>query len=170
VVTGAQLVYDRHDIAKDLNNHNVQAEASRRLFKGPYKFNQSNISASSFNHDLILLGQVPSKEVKDQVEMLVKGTPGVRRVFNELEIRPKISLAKRLHDTWVTTKIRTLILADSKIDPKVFKIITEDGVVYVLGDVRKDQAKRVVELVRNTAGVRRVVRVLRYYSFNKQKA
>ena len=64
-------------------------------------------------------------------------------------------------DCWITAKIRSRIFTDSSIAPKDFKIVTVDGIVYLMGEVREEQAARVIDIARETKGVLRVVKLLR---------
>ena len=68
-----------------------------------------------------------------------------------------------VEDGWITAKIRIGILQDSSIDPDQFKIVTVDELVYLMGDVIPAQALKVIMISRNCDGVRRVVKLFRYY-------
>lgn len=165
VLTGVQLVYDRPEITKALDNFHVQSRARNRLLPEIKRMRQAHIAISSFNNDLILTGQVPSLEDKTRLGDLVKETPGARRLFNELTIGPKVSMGQMLHDGWVTTQLKTKLLATRGVNHQQFKVITENGVVYLLGDVKLDEAEKVVDIARHIKGVKQVVRVLRYFHY-----
>lgn len=166
-VTGAQLVYDRHDIYKDVGNFVVKVKADSVLAKARQHRRDIKLAVASFNHDLLLVGQVPTEEDKERIGHALLTVPGHRRVFNQLEIKPPIGLTQKLKDTWITTKIKAAIIANSDIDPEDFKVVTEDDIVYLLGDVKKEESEKVVHIARHTAGVRYVVRMFRYYTYKK---
>ena len=42
------------------------------------------------------------------------------------------------------------------------KVVTENGVVYLLGLVRRKEAESAVEIARSTSGVKKVVKVFEY--------
>ena len=71
-----------------------------------------------------------------------------------------------MKDSLITAKIRSQIVADSEINPRAFKVVTSDGVVYLMGDVIPTQADWVVEIARNTAGVLTVVKLFKYYQLS----
>ena len=75
-------------------------------------------------------------------------------------------VANTVLDDWITTKIRSQIFADSAIDPHVFKVVTSDQIVYLMGDVSPSEAKRVVQIASACDGVRRVVTLLKYYNLS----
>lgn len=167
VVTGAQLVYDRHDIYQDVGNFMVKVKADGVLAKERQHRRDMKLSVASFNNDLLLVGQVPTEEDKLRIGRALLKVPGRRRVFNQLEIKPPLSFSQNLKDTWITTKIKAAIIANSSIDPEDFKVVTENDIVYLLGDVKKEESEKVVNIARHTAGVRYVIRMFRYYTYEK---
>lgn len=164
-LTGAQLVYDRHAIEKQLTDQRIISMANRVIRKHKGLFSDSRLSVASFNADLVVFGQVANKELKTKVSQLLATVPGVRRLFNELTVRPPITVSESMFDSWITAKIRASILLDSQIDPRQFKVVTEDKVVYLIGDVTKAQGERLVNIAKSTDGVSKVIRVFRYYRY-----
>ena len=71
-------------------------------------------------------------------------------------------------DSWITAKIRSQIMTDSEINPRTFKIVTADQVVYLMGDVVSEQADWVISIAKKTSGVLRVVKLLKYYHLTDQ--
>ena len=161
-----QVVYDRHNIQYELSNHQLQVKANHALFDTyPHLRKIANVTVTVYNHDLIVTGQVPSKTDKKLVTKLLNDLKGSRSLFNELTIGSNRTLMQALKDSWITSQIRTRMIAANDIDPSAFKILTENGVVYVLGDVKKAQAEIVVDFARETAGVTKVIRVMKYYQY-----
>lgn len=165
VLTGMQLVYDRQELKKTLDNYHVQGRARRKLTPVLRHARQDRVVVTSFNRDLLLIGQVPSKEEKARFGSLVANTRGVREVFNQIRIEPKASFTQVIKDSWISTKIKTLLLAKNDINHQAFHVITENGIVYLMGDVKPEQAKKAVDLASRVKGVREVVKVFRYYNY-----
>ena len=163
--SGAQLVYDRHSIQKGIDNHQIQVKANHQLFDRYPHLKRANISVVTYNKDLIVLGQVPTQADKNLVSRTLQSVQGHRRFFNELVVGNNASLAQSIKDSWLTAKLRTKMVAENGIDPSQFKIISENSVIYILGDVKKPQANIVVQLAQNISGVSKVVRILRYYNY-----
>jgi osmotically-inducible protein OsmY len=161
VWTGAMLIYDRHHVYKKFNDYELFGRIHQRLYEGTL-FNQKGCSldVAVFNGDLLLAGHVPSIALRKEAARRVQKL-GYRRFFNQLDVgRPRENAAL---DSWITTKIRSRIFADSLIDPNIFKVVTADRIVYLMGDVPVEQAKRVIKIARTTEGVIRVVTLLQYY-------
>jgi osmotically-inducible protein OsmY len=166
--TGASAVYDRHSIYKKLNDYELfakvnEALAVNRTFNNPTCVIDINV----FNGDILLSGHLPSLEMMDELKRRLNTVKGYRRLFNEMKIQQVGS--NTVQDSWITTKIRSQIFADSSIDPNAFKIVTSDRIVYLMGDVKPDEGKKVINIARNTNGVVQVVKILRYFMYQTQK-
>ena len=161
----SQVVYDRHEIQQDVIDHQLQVKANHALFDHYPHLKRENISITAYNKDLIVIGQVQYKSDKLLVDKTLNKLPDIRRLFNELTIGKKVSFVQSIKDSWITSKIRARMVTANDIKPSDFKIITENSVVYILGDVKKEQAKIVVSFAQQTSGVTKVVRVLKYYQY-----
>ncbi|MBA2710900.1 MAG: BON domain-containing protein [Tatlockia sp.] len=160
--TGANLVYDRHNVYKKLSDYQLAAKASHALFHDQVlKCDNCSVDLAVFNGDILLAGHVPSLVLRTEAKKRITGLSGSRRFFNQLDLSSKP--AKTVDDSWITTKIRSRIFADSEIDPNAFKIITSDSIVYLMGDVKPQQAEKVIDIARTTEGVERVVKLFKYY-------
>ncbi|CEK12224.1 BON domain-containing protein [Legionella hackeliae] len=161
--TGAMLVYDRHNVYKKVSDYQLSANVHHELYAADRLLEQKGcvIDIAVFNGDILLAGHVPSLELRDAAIARVSKVSGYRRLFNQLDIDSHRS--RTVQDSWITAKIRSRIFADSAIDPNVFKVVTSDSIVYLMGDVTPEQAARVISIARNTHGVIRVVKLLKYY-------
>lgn len=164
VWTGASTVYDRHSIYIKLHDYHLLVQinnvlAVNRTFNNP----RCVIDIAVFNGDILLAGHLPSVELMDELRRRLSKVKGYRRLFNEMTIKQVAS--NSVSDSWITTKIRSQIFADSSIDPNAFKIVTSDRIVYLMGDVKPDQAEKVIKIARFTDGVERVVKIFRYFTY-----
>lgn len=67
-------------------------------------------------------------------------------------------MGNRTNDTITTGKVKAQFV-DTKTAFNSIKVVTERGVVYLMGIVTEPEAKRAVELARTVSGVVKVVRV-----------
>lgn len=123
---------------------------------------ESHLSVTSFNGVVLLTGQVRAEDLKRRAEEVVRELRNTRRVYNELEIAGPTSLLTRSGDSWVSSKVKTKLLASEAAPGRDIKVVTENGVVYLLGLVTRDDADAAAEIARNTGGVRKVVRMFEY--------
>lgn len=166
LISAAQLVYDRQSIKERIDNHQIQVKANHTLFERYPHLRKANISLVTFNRDLIAFGQVPTNQDKDIVTKTLKPLKGPRRFFNELTVGPNASVLQNIKDSWLTTKLRTKMIAENGVDPSLFKIVCEKNVVYILGDVKKAQAHKVIGLAKQLSGADKIVKIIRYYEFS----
>ena len=122
----------------------------------------SHIIVVSFNGIVLLAGQTPTAALKAQAGQAAQATQRVKKVNNELQIMQPSSLLARNNDTWLTTKIKTQMLADSTIPGSRIKIVTENGIVYMLGLVTRQEANLTTNLVQGVDGVQKIVKLFEY--------
>ena len=122
----------------------------------------SHIIVVSFNGIVLLAGQPPTAALKAQAGQAAQATQRVKKVNNELQIMQPSSLLARNNDTWLTTKIKTQMLADSTIPGSRVKIVTENGIVYMLGLVTRQEANLTTNLVQGVDGVQKIVKLFEY--------
>lgn len=164
VWTGATTVYDRHSLYKKFNDYQLSVEINNVLaVDKPFDNKHCVIDIAVFNGDILLAGHVPTTELLDELRLRMSKIHGYRRFFNAITV--KQVAANNVQDSWITTKIRSQILADSSIDPKSFKVVTSDRIVYLMGDVLPDEAEKVVKMARQTSGVEKVVKIFRYFTY-----
>jgi osmotically-inducible protein OsmY len=92
---------------------------------------------------------------------MVQGLPNVRSVANELEIAGVSSLTARTNDSLITSNVKLRFL-DAEFSVLHVKVVTEAGIVYLMGIVTEREAGNATELARTTGGVRKVVKVFEY--------
>lgn len=86
----------------------------------------------------------------------------MKKVYNELQVQQPASLLARSNDSLLTTKIKTQMLADSSVPSARVKVVTENGIVYLLGLVTREEANAATRVVQSVSGVQRVVRLFEY--------
>lgn len=123
---------------------------------------KSHIDVTAFNGMLLLTGQVASEEAKKQAELAVEGVRNVRIVHNELEIAGPTSIPARMNDSYLSTKVKTALLADRDTEGGRTKVVTENGVVYLMGLLTRNEAEAAVAKAREVYGVQKIVKVFEY--------
>lgn len=156
VVLGASSVDDRRTTATQLEDQGIELKAENRVGE---KFSGSNvhINVVSFNRQALITGEVPDAKTKQDIERIVKTVPNVRNVFNEIVVGPTSTLGTRSNDGYITSKVKARILDSGKLNTNHIKVFTEDGVVFLMGLVKRQEGADAVEVARTTSGVKRVV-------------
>ena len=119
---------------------------------------QVNVNATSYNRRVLLTGQVPTEALHKHVLNIVGGVENVREVLDQLELSNPSSLTSRAADSALTAKVKTILcgLRNEGFSCLDVKIVTEKGVVYLMGLVTEEQEKIAVDTVRRTSGVLKV--------------
>jgi osmotically-inducible protein OsmY len=111
---------------------------------------------------VLITGEVPDAVTHAEVEKLIAAIPGVRTLANELTIGPLTSLPARTGDTVVTSNVKARFLGAKNFNPIHVKVVTEAGVVFLMGMVTDVEANAASEIARTTDGVKKVVKVFEY--------
>jgi len=161
-LNAAGLVYDHHEVKQRFDDQYIKLQAQEDINAIPPLYKNSHIVIASFNNDLLLAGQTPTQELRKQALEAVTKVPGINNIYDGITISKPISRIQELKDAWITTKIKTKIIASSNLDPDKVKIITENGTVYLMGFVRIRNADEYINIAKNTQGIRKVVSMLHY--------
>lgn len=159
VATGvATVVSDRRPAAMQANDKKISIYAENKA-SGVVPSNTSRINVMTFNHRVLLTGEVVSEEHKRLVEQEVREIDDVTDVVNQLKIGPVANFSTRSKDTWISTKIRTDFLASSGVPSGTILTTTSQGVVYLMGQLTAQEAELAANAAAEIDGVQMVVKV-----------
>lgn len=113
----------------------------------------SRMSIDSFNSEVLLSGEVPSEAIKEQIGKVVASMPDVRRVYNELKVGVARGASATVHDGYISSKIMAKVAASNTIKSSQIKVVTNDGIVYILGRLTPTQQSHLIDMANKTAGV-----------------
>lgn len=140
----------------------IELKVMVNLSKGSAPLAQSHINVKSFNGQVLLTGQVPNENVRQEAEQIVGQTREVKRIHNELEIAGPSSTIVSSNDIYLTSRVKLKLLSDKSIEGLRVKVVTENGIVYLMGLVSQREADQAVAIVREVPGVQRIVKVFEY--------
>ena len=132
------------------------------IFKSNADFKGSHIVVVSLNGVVLLAGQVATEALREQASTVAQSLRRVRKVHNELTIGGPTSLVARTNDSWLTTKVKTRLVASENTQGLRTKVLTENGVVYLMGIVSRAQADAAVQVASQVYGVQKIVKVFEY--------
>lgn len=163
-VTSEPIVTDHGErtVGSVIDDNNIETIAAINLRKADPALRAAHITVVSFNGVVLLAGQVQSPENRDAAADITHRVQNVRQVHNELTVGNNISLLARMHDSWLTTKIKTKFSFNRSVDSGRVKVVTENGVVYLMGLLTRAESDAAVEAARYTSGVQKIVRVFEY--------
>ena len=146
-------------LARQIEDESIETKAEVNIHASNEAFSDTNVAIVSYNGYVLLAGQVPTEALKAEATEVVRKIYGVRRIYNELEIASPSSTITRSSDTWITAKVKTWLLGRSDIEGGRVKVLTENGVVYLMGLVTREEAERISAVAADISGVQRVVRL-----------
>lgn len=157
---GGAIASDRRTSGFFVEDQGIELKAIRKMESNLGE--QSHVNVTSYNRNVLLTGEVPDEARRTMAETLLKEIENIRAVTNEIVIAPKSSIGSRSNDSFITSKIKTKFITENKFPVNYVKVVTENGVVYLLGLVHQAEAEAAVEIARNTDGVTKVVKVFEY--------
>jgi osmotically-inducible protein OsmY len=166
VLTGAAVgvmaVTDRRTIGAQTEDQGIEFKASDVIRT---KINNSGgISVTSFNRKVLISGQVIDEQTKREAESLISKVDNVKGVFNELAVSNRASFGTNTVDATITTKVKAFFLEASDLSSNVFKVVTESGIVYLMGITTQREGARAAEVASRVSGVSKVVTLFEYVS------
>jgi osmotically-inducible protein OsmY len=148
---------DRRSSGAQLDDQSIEWRASSRI--GERFGSKVHVNITSYNRNVLLTGEVPDERMRGDVDNLVRSVPSVSGTTNELVVAEATSLGSRTTDSYITSKIKTRFLDAAQFNAMQVKVVTEGGVVYLMGIVTDKEANDAVEIARTTGGVRKVVKM-----------
>lgn len=151
-------------IGNKIDDQFVGPEVASAVAKAHTDLNSPNshIVVTSYNGVILLAGQTPREELKSTAGQAAQRVQGVRKVHNELQIQQPSSLLARSNDSLLTTNIKTQMLASTGVPSTSIKVVTENGIVYLLGIVSHQEANAASNVVQSVSGVQKIVRLFQY--------
>ena len=159
---GVQENLGRRSLGAMVDDSSVETQIKVNLDAADEGLKNANISVVSFNAVVLLVGQVPSQDLKNLATRVATTPSRVKVVHNELEVGEPSSFLSRSNDALLTTKLKALLLADPTTAGMRTKVVTENSVVYLMGLVTQREADLVADLVSNSSGVAKVVKAFEY--------
>ena len=145
--------------AQQMTDESIETKALVNINAADEAYDQAHLSVVSYNGFLLLVGQVPSEALKALATDVTRDLEAVRRIYNELEVGPETSAGTRTHDTWMTTQVKSKLLASSDTPGRRVKVVTENAVVYLMGLLTAAEADRSALEAAEVKSVTRVVQL-----------
>jgi osmotically-inducible protein OsmY len=162
VVGGTMIVTDRRSSATQLEDQLIEVKANSRIREAVGE--RGRASSTSYNRLVLLTGDVVTEADKAAIEQAVSKVDNVKSVVNELVVMGSLSLGSRTNDALISTKVKASIVDTKDLYANSVKVVTERGVVYLLGRVTEREATQAANVARGVTGVQKVVRVFEILS------
>jgi osmotically-inducible protein OsmY len=151
---------DRRATGAQVDDEGIELRAVNRVSE---RFGDKvHVNITSYNRSVLITGEVPNGNTKNEIEKIVTGMTNVRSVTNDLQVASGTSLSSRAGDATITGKVKARFVDANRFNVFHVKVVTENSVVYLMGIVTETEAAAAAEVARTTSGVRKVVKVFEY--------
>ena len=161
VAATASVATDRRSAGAQLDDELIEDKTAVQVLER-FKGNDVHLNVTSYNGNVLLTGEVPFDSVKTDIGEIAGRMPKVRSVQNDLLVGAATGLGSRSNDTLITSKVKARFVESNQFQINHVKVVTERGIVYLLGIVRPAEGNAAAEIARTTSGVQRVVKVFEY--------
>ena len=152
--------HGKRTMGTQIDDVGIAKRAKQNIKAAHADLDKAHIKVTVFNGVVLLTGQVSSKETKELAAKAARDLRKVKQVHNELEIAGPISFMARTNDSWLSTKVKTSLISDEEVEGGRIKVVTENGVVYLMGLLTRDEAA--VQRAREVFGVQKIVKLFEY--------
>ena len=164
-ITAQMLLEDRRTREVILTDREIEAEAYSELNSDNAIRDQCRVAVNAYNGAVLVTGEAPTEDLGKKIIAAVQTIANVKLVHNNLIIGHPIDVAARANDSAITDgvkkaleQIRTL----PDFSPAMVKVITEDGTVYLMGWVHRDEGTVVINVTRLQPGIKQIITVFEY--------
>ena len=156
VMTGV-MVTDRRTTGTQVEDESIEIKVASAVRQD--LGDRVHLNVTSFNRQVLLSGEVRTAADKERAEKLASSQENVNAVVNDLVVMPVSSLTQRSKDIVITGRIKAAFVDAKDLQVNAVKVVTERGIVYLMGRVTAREAKRATDIARGMSGVTKVVRV-----------
>ena len=157
VVGGTMMAVDRRSTGAQVDDQPIDLRAASAIAATVGE--RGHVNASSYNRVVLLTGEVPSDDYRAKVEAAVAKVENVRAVVNEIAVMPNSSLGQQTNDTLITGKVKAAFVDARELQVASIKVVTERGVVFLMGRVTETESNIAAQVARSVGGVQKVVKV-----------
>lgn len=158
----ATVAHDRRTTGVFIEDEAIEQKALKGFSADKEIKDSSHINVTSYNTVVLITGETPNEDIRNRIVNIVRETPKVTHVYNELTIAAPSSWTSRSSDSLITSKVKTNLLTVDDFDGTRVKVVTDKGVVYLMGILTRTEADIATGEAQHTGGVQKVVKLFQY--------
>jgi osmotically-inducible protein OsmY len=160
VGSGALMAADRRTTGAYIEDESIEVKAANQI--GLKYKDTVHVNVTSFNRHVLVTGEAPNEGAKTDIARIVESIVNVKAVNNEMGVSEKTNFSSRSSDTVISVDVKLRFINNKVFQPDHVKVVTENGVVFLMGLVYHKEADAATEIASTTKGVQRVVKVFEY--------
>lgn len=157
-----KVATDPRTVGTQVDDETLEEKVLITINKDNQVKSEARVNIVSYSGNVLLIGQASNEMLKEQITNIAEGVENVKKVYNEMTIGSPIKFGQISKDSWITTQIKSKLLVDSNVKSTDIKAITENGEVFLMGNVTQNQANAAANVARHVPGVKKVVKVFNY--------
>ena len=158
----ATVAHDRRTTGVFIEDGTIEQKALKGFSADVEIKESSHINVTSYNMVVLVTGEAPSEDIRNRIVNIVREIPEVTHVYNELTIAAPSSWTSRSSDSLITSKVKTNLLTVDDFDGTRVKVVTDKGIVYLMGILTRAEADIATGEAQRTGGVQKVVKLFQY--------
>lgn len=152
----------KRSLSEFVDDEKLESTLYKNINNSDLDFSETHVRVSCFKGIVLLTGEIPDEELKQEASRIAQASSGVRQVHNELQLKSNSTFFARSNDNGLEAKIRVKLLASRDIEGSKVRIVVEDRVVYLMGLLTRQETQIATDIAANTSGIERVVRAIDY--------
>ena len=169
-IAGGAVAIDNRTTGDFVEDQNIKTKFASLYYGDDELSDKTHVNFTSYNRQVLITGEAPSEALKQRLSTIASQIKNVRHYYNEVVIGQPSSMSSRTNDAYITSKIKTSVLARIKtLDGAQVKVVTENGTVFLMGLVTRHQGDQITDIARTTRGVKRVVKLFEYPNPNDKR-
>jgi len=162
VTTVATMSNDRRSMGEILDDKTLYMNLGNIVSKDSM-LDDTHINFNVYNRSVLMTGEVPTDNLKDYLEELVKKKASkIDQLINEVSVMPNSSYLNRARDGVISVQIEALFLDQEVFHPAHVSVLTERATVYLMGSVTKREAEQATNVASKAKNVKQVVKLFNY--------
>ena len=149
---------DRRSTGIQLEDQQLESKVKSALIDNIPK-TAMNITVTSYDHRVLLTGEVRTAEMRATAERAAGHVENVREVVNELTVGEPASFGDRADDSLLAGKVKSALLGADGVPTEVVLTTVDQGVVYLMGKVTPAEGEAAAKAASRVSGARRVVKL-----------
>jgi len=162
VTTVATMSNDRRTMGEILDDKTLYMTLGNIVSKDVL-LDDAHINFNVYNKSVLMTGEAETDDLKNYLEeMVTKKAPKMNQLINEVAIMPNSSYLARAKDGIISVQIEALFLDQEVFHPAHVSVLTERGIVYLMGSVTKREAEQATNVASKAKNVKQVVKLFNY--------
>ncbi len=143
----------------------IEQVAHEELHDDEELLGQSHITINAYNGLALVTGEVADEVLKNKVIEIVRVIPHVNMVRDSLTVAAPIDATVRANDKQLIAQVKTALTQIHTLpdfNSAMIKVVTENGVVYLMGRVSREEGNVVINVTRLQPNIKQIITVFEY--------